>query len=53
MSDTKTASVILSGEDLEFLDNYAEKNGLSRSSLLRMIVKEWIRKEKEEEGQSR
>lgn len=43
---SETISFIINDKDLEYLDNYAKIKGLSRSSLLRMIVREWIQREK-------
>ena len=43
---SETISFIINDEDLEYLDSYANLKGLSRSSLLRMIVREWIQEKR-------
>ena len=43
---SETISFIINDEDLEYLNNYANLKGLSRSSLLRMIVREWIQEKR-------
>jgi len=43
---SQTISFILNDNDLEYLDSYARLKGLSRSSLLRMIVREWIQEKR-------